>query len=145
MTITERISYIKGLAEGLGLDDSKPESRILIELIGALEEIAGELADTQDDLAVLEEHIDAVDEDLDALESFVFEDDEDFDEEDDDDFDEDELYEVECPNCKETICVDEGIVLEGSIECPNCGEKLEFEIIEEDDDCGCEGCDHDHE
>lgn len=41
---------------------------------------------------------------------------------------EDEFYEVECPSCHEVICVDEGILEEGSVECPNCGEKLEFEI-----------------
>ena len=60
MTISERIAYIKGLAEGLGLDESKPESRIINELIDALGEIVGELNDTQDDVMLLEEHIDAV-------------------------------------------------------------------------------------
>lgn len=42
--------------------------------------------------------------------------------------DETEYYEVECPSCHEIICVDEGILEEGSVECPSCGEKLEFEI-----------------
>ena len=142
MTISERIAYIKGLAEGLGLDESKPESRIINELIDALGEIVGELNDTQDDVMLLEEHIDAVDEDLDDLETFVYED---FDDDGDscDDVEED-IYEVECPNCGETICVDEDIVLDGSIDCPNCGEKLEFELLDDECDCGCDGeCGHD--
>ena len=142
MTISERIAYIKGLAEGLGLDESKPESRIINELIDALGEIVGELNDTQDDVMLLEEHIDAADEDLDDLETFVYDD-------VDDDGDscevvEEDLYEVECPNCGETICVDEDIVLDGSIDCPNCGEKLEFELLDDECDCGCDGeCGHD--
>lgn len=138
MTIAERIAYIKGLAEGFGLEESKPENRILLEILSVLDEMSAELSDTQDDVAILEEHIDAVDEDLDALEGFVLEDLDDLD--DEDDYDGEEIYEVECPSCKEIICVDEGIVNEGSIECPNCGENLEFEIVDDDHECGCEDC-----
>ena len=49
------------------------------------------------------------------------------------DFD-DDYFEVECPSCGETICIDESILDEGSIECPACHENLEFEF----DDCDCE-------
>ena len=68
---------------------------------------------------------------------------EDWEEDDDycdgccDDCDEDcgdEFYDVTCPSCDTTFCVDEETLLEGGIECPNCGENLEFEIEEEDED-----------
>ena len=36
MTITERAAYIKGLAEGLGIDDSTKEGKVLNALIGAM-------------------------------------------------------------------------------------------------------------
>ena len=39
MTITERIAYIKGLAEGMGIDSSNPANRIISELI----DVVGEL------------------------------------------------------------------------------------------------------
>ena len=90
-------------------------------------------------LELVGEQIDAVDEDLADLEEFVY---------DDDDCDCDccddecEEYEVECPNCGETITVDEDTVMQGKFECPNCGEVLEFEV-EYDDDCDCDDCDCD--
>ena len=67
-------------------------------------------------------------------------------EEDDDDCccGDDDCYEIECPNCGETICVDDGILEDGSIDCPNCGTLLEFDF---DDDCCCgdDDCDCDHD
>ena len=64
---------------------------------------------------------------------------EDFSGEDGEDF-----FQVECPNCGETICVDDGILEDGSIDCPNCGTLLEFDF---DDDCCCgdDDCDCDHD
>ena len=41
----------------------------------------------------------------------------------------DELYyEVTCPTCGDTICLDEDLINVGEMECPNCGEKLEFDL-----------------
>ena len=36
MTLTERAAYLKGLADGLKLDETKPESQILKEVISLL-------------------------------------------------------------------------------------------------------------
>ena len=33
MTLTEKAAYIKGLAEGLALDETKPETKLIKELI----------------------------------------------------------------------------------------------------------------
>ena len=41
---------------------------------------------------------------------------------------------MECPNCKEIICIDGDILEEGSINCPNCNELLEFEVEDDEDD-----------
>ena len=137
MTLTEKAAYIKGLAEGLGLDESKPETKIINALIDIVDELALSVSDLEDELVLVGEQVDAVDEDLDALESYVYDDDDcDCDDCDCccDDCDEDEFFEVECPACGEVINVDEGILESGSIECPNCGENLEFDIEYEDDD-----------
>ena len=39
MDICEKIAYIKGLAEGLGLDENKKESKILAAIIDLLSDI----------------------------------------------------------------------------------------------------------
>ena len=140
MTITEKVAYLKGLAEGLAIDESKPEAKLIGAIIDVLDDIALTVSDLEDGLDIFSEQLDAVDEDLDELESFVYE------ELDDcccddccDDEDEEEYYDVECPSCGEVICVDGDILEEGSINCPNCNELLEFEI-DCDCDCDCDDC-----
>ena len=135
MTLTEKAAYIKGLAEGLALDESKPETKIINALIDIIYDLSLAVADLEDELVLVGEQVDAVDEDLDALESYVYDDDDcDCDCCCDDCDDEDDFFEVECPACGEVINVDEGILESGSIECPNCGENLEFDIEYDDEE-----------
>lgn len=136
MTAVEKVAYLRGLADGLNLNEDKSETKMFKAIMDVLDDIALSVSDLEDDVAILSEQIDAVDEDLDMLETIVYEELDDCD--DDFDFDCDcgcgnEYYEVECPSCSEVICVDEGIIEEGSIECPSCGELLEFEIEFDDD------------
>ena len=142
MTTIERVAYLRGLAEGLNLDTKKPETKLFNAIMDVLEELADATTDIEDVIAVMTEQLDAVDEDLAELEEIIYDDicdcDCDCDCDDEFDFDdcecgcgceeEEEYYEVECPACGEVICVDDGILEEGSIDCPKCGEKLEFEI-----------------
>ncbi len=140
MTVTEKVAYLKGLAEGLALDESKPEAKLIKAMIDVLDDIALSVSDLEDGLDLISEQLDAVDEDLDELEGFVYEELDDCCCDDccDDDDEEEEYYDVECPSCGEVICVDGDILEEGSINCPNCNELLEFEI---DYDCDCDDCD----
>jgi formylmethanofuran dehydrogenase subunit E len=132
MTVTEKAAYLRGLAEGLKLDADKPETKIINTIIDLLDDLALTVSDLEDGVEILNEQVDAIDEDLDELEGYVYEElDEDYDEDDD-------FFEVECPKCGEVVCVDEGILEEGSINCPNCDEVLEFEI-----DCDCAECQED--
>lgn len=138
MTITEKVAYLKGLAEGLALDESKPEAKLISAMIDVLDDIALTVSDLEDGMDLISEQLDAVDEDLDELEGFVYEDLDDCCCDDCcDDEDEEEYYDVECPSCGEVICVDGDILEEGSINCPKCNELLEFEI---DYDCDCDDC-----
>ena len=142
MDICEKIAYIKGLAEGLSLDETKPEGKVLAAIIDLLGDITEEICDIEDGCDELMEQIDAVDEDLADLENFIYEDDED---EDDDDCDcdcdcddcEDAVYEIECPACNDIIYLDEEMLCEEGIKCPNCGIDLEFDF---DCDCDCDCC-----
>lgn len=156
MNITEKVAYLKGLIEGIGIDETKNEGKIIKAMADVLEDLALSVSDLEDDYAELYAQVDEIDEDLGALESDFYEFDDcdcdcddcdcDCDCDDDFDFDDDELYEVTCPNCGDTLCLDEDMLDEGSIDCPGCGETLEFDLdcCCDDDDCDC-GCGHDHE
>ena len=148
MTLTEKVAYLKGLVEGLGVDETTSQGKITKAIVDILDDMAVSILDLEDSTSELYEEVEALDEDLGNLEDDFYDDedeDEDDDcccEDDDEDFECDEIYEVECPNCHEEICIDGEILDMGSIECPNCGENLTFEIEEECDcdcDCGC-GC-----
>jgi hypothetical protein len=142
MDICEKIAYIKGLAEGLSLDETKPEGKVLAAIIDLLGDITEEICDIEDGCDELMEQIDAVDEDLADLENFIYEDDEDEDDCDCDDCDcddcDDAVYEIECPACNDTIYIDEEMLEEEGMVCPNCGTDLEFDF--EGCDCDCDCC-----
>lgn len=136
MTVTEKVAYLKGLVEGLELDESKSETKVIKAMMDVLDDLALTVTDLSDDVDIMAEQLDAVDEDLGDLEEYVYDDEDECDCCDYDDCDccDDDLYEVECPACHESVYVDESILEDGSIECPNCGEKLEFEIEFDDED-----------
>ena len=131
MEITEKVAYLKGLAEGMELDTEKKEGKLLAAIIDVLDDIALELQDIEDEQAELSEGLDAVSDDLEDVEDIVFDD---YDEDDDDEYEEDELdededcYATTCPTCEETIYFDESVLADGEVICPNCGEKLEFDM-----------------
>lgn len=143
MTVSEKVAYLKGLAEGMQLDTEKNEGKLLAAIIEVLGEITDEIDSLDDAQIELAEQLDAVDEDLSALEDIIYEDDEcedcegcdgcDYD--DYDEFEDDEVYEVTCPNCNDIIYLDAEMLEEGGIDCPNCGTDLEFDF-----DCDCEEC-----
>lgn len=124
MTISEKVAYIKGLAENAGFDENESKDKVVKAIIDVLEDIAGAVGE-------INEQLDAVDEDLAALEDDYYEE---YDDEDDDEDDDDFCYEVECPTCHDVIYLDDEMIDEGGIKCPNCGEELEFDLE------GCEGC-----
>lgn len=149
MTTVERVAYLRGLIEGLNLNSEKSETKMFNAIIDILEELAEDQENLASDLDLVSAQLDEVDEDLGMVEELLYggcECDDECDcgcEDEECDChdhaseapaaeDEPEYYEVECPACREVICVDEGILEEGSVECPNCGEKLEFEIEFED-------------
>lgn len=140
MEITERVAYLKGLAEGLGLDTESKEGKIITAMIDILDDIALELQDQQDQIIEISDGLDAVSDDLEDVEEIVYEDDE-FEDEDDDSED---CYATTCPTCQETVYFDESILADGEVVCPNCGEKLEFDVSDIEE-CDCEDEDHDHE
>lgn len=141
MNLTEKVAYIKGLMEGMKLDETKDEVKIVKAITDLLEDMALTLADVEETCDENSEIIDVLDEDLGEIEEIVYgdcsddccdcEDYDGCDCCDCDDFDDEDIYEVSCPNCTETICLNEDMLDEGSIKCPNCDEKLEFDFTGE--------------
>lgn len=147
MTISEKVAYLKGLAEGMKLDtEESKEGKLISVMIGILEEVGLSIEDMEDNMEAMGEEIDAISDDLSDVEKVVYDDDDDDDDEcgcdEDDDF-----FEVECPNCGEELVIDEDVLEAGTVECPNCKGKFVIDVGDcEDDDCGCGcGCDHDHD
>ncbi len=132
MNLVERAAYIKGLAEGLGLDAEQKETRVIQEMLELMSEMAGDVEAIGEDLGDLYHAVEQIDEDLNVVEEEMF----------GDPIGNltDEMYEIVCPNCEESIHVDEEVVVSGNVVCSACGEKIEVEI----DECGC-GHDHDDE
>lgn len=132
--LTEKVAYLKGLADGMKIDDSTNEGKLLVSILDALDEIASSLEDLNEEVIESEARIDELEEFsadiLDELDDCDCGCDDDCDCDDDIDF-----YEVECPSCKEKVYFDEDMLEDDEIFCPNCSQKIEIEF-----DCDCEEC-----
>ena len=155
MTTSEKVAYLKGLAEGMGVVEDAGQGKLFKVIIDILEDLSLDLADTRDSLTDLSDGVEAISDDLADLEEEFYQEpwicdpddeDEDWDDEDDEDdedeeYDEDTVfYSVECPGCGYKLTVDEDILDMGSFECPECGEVIDLtkaeveEVIFDDED-----------
>lgn len=126
MTISEKVAYLKGLAEGLNLDTEKSkEGKLISVMIGILEELAMSVEDLEENALNLGEEIDVLSDDLADVEEVVFDEDDGMDGGDD-------WFEVECPTCGADIVVDDEALAEGEVECPGCGTRYAMELTDED-------------
>ena len=76
MTISEKVAYLKGLAEGLNIDTEKSkEGKLISVMIGILEEIGMSIEDLEENTVALGEEIDAISDDLSDVEKVVFDED----------------------------------------------------------------------
>ena len=127
MTISEKVAYLKGLAEGLNLDTEKSkEGKLISVMIGILEEVGLSIEDLEENALALGEEIDVLSDDLADVESVVF----DEDENDEEDYD-DDWFEVECPTCEEPLIIDDEALAEGYINCPNCQSKFSLDLSDD--------------
>ena len=103
----EKAAYLKGLIDGLGIDETTKEGKV----IKAMSELLGELAEAVDaideDVTHAYDQINDLSEELEDLEADLYEDDDEAPEEPDDG---PARYEVTCPAC---------------------GKPLDFEVTEE--------------
>ncbi len=137
MTLNEKASYIKGLVEGMELDTSKGEGKVIAALLDLVSDMACAMEELEEEIDTLHDYCEELDEDLGEVEELLLDDDCDCDDCDCDCDDcdcccgEEDFYEIECPACGETVYMDESIDPE-ELQCPACGAKFECLVSEED-------------
>ena len=146
--LSDKVSYIHGLMEGMKFDTDSNEGRLLGKIVELLGEMADEIEAVSEAQDELSEYVDSIDEDLADLEDAIFDDededdddDDDFDlDDDEDDFDEDDFDDEEededdeeadiyvecvCPQCKAAFYVKETELGPDALHvCPRCDAKV---------------------
>jgi len=141
MSMTEKSAYLCGILEGLSLDETKPEYKIISKLVDIIDDMAAEIEDLKEEIDTLGDYIEEIDQDLGEVEEIVYDIDEDdcdcdcdcdCDDDDcdcgcccdcDDDDDDTEFFCAMCPSCGEKIYFDETCDPEEVI-CPSCQAPL---------------------
>ena len=102
----QKVSYLKGLAEGLEIDETSKEGKLLLNIIDTLEDFADVIGETKEDYDDLEEYVSYIDEDLSDVEDEIYGFDDDFYlcEDFDDEYDNDDNH---CDECEEVILEEE--------------------------------------
>ena len=164
MTVVEKAAYLKGLAEGLGVEPDSREGKLWAALTDLLSDMAHEIEDLQAADLDFADALDEMSEDLTYLEELTCQLDVPSDMEEmsscpsccgscySDEYDDDigapvaledgdeeleydgVIYDVTCPVCGQELSFDEDTLNQGSIQCPGCGEQLEFDLEDEEDE-----------
>lgn len=117
--IYERVSYLQGLSEGLNLSEATPQGKIIMGMLGVLEELAEEVILMQNEFANFKEYVESIDDDLFDIEEVIF---------NDSNFDgEADCVELDCSHCGEGLYFDASVMDDEDvieIICPNCDEVV---------------------
>ena len=146
MELSNKAAYLQGLVDGLGVDESTKEGKIIKAMSALLAEMAEALEGMDEDLSRAYDQINDLSDELEDLEADLYEDEDDDEDEGDDDEDDEEdaddandddiasepFYEVACPNCGETVYVSEDDLDAGEANCAHCG--VTFEVALEGDE-----------
>ena len=144
MELNKKAAYLQGLVDGLGVDESTKEGKIIKAMSALLGEMAEVIESVDEDLSRAYDQINDLSDELEDLEADLYEEDEDGESEDaededtdgdddakDDDIASEPFYEVACPNCGETVYVSEDDLDAGEANCAHCG--VTFEVALEGD------------
>ena len=133
MTITEKVAYIQGLYDGLGLDGEKSgEARILSEVLDVLREVGQQLESMDTAMDQFDQELDTLGDTVADLEEAVFDDEDEEDADFGDQSDED-FVEIPCPTCGEDLVVDDEALAAGVVDCPVCGGKFALSFDDEEE------------
>lgn len=110
--ISEKISYLQGLSEGLNISDGNPQGKIVSGILGILDDFSVIVADMSSEVNIVKEYIESIDDDLFELEENLLDRD---------------VIEVTCDNCGEELCFDADLMDDEDvieIVCPRCNEVV---------------------
>lgn len=133
MTISEKVAYLKGLADGLDLDqETSKEGKLIAKIIDVLEDVGFAVEDLEVEVEALADGMESMAEDLSDVETVIF------DEEDENGccgscsaLDDDDFFQIACPSCGADIVIDESVLDIGEVTCPNCGDKFSLDLTDE--------------
>ena len=128
--LTDRISYLQGLAEGMKLNTEKDSNRLILEILDVLGEVGDAFEALAEAHGELSDYVESIDEDLADLEADLYDDEDEDLAEDDGDFE--GAIEYECPHCGATVEIDpDEVDFDEDALCPQCGKELFPELPEE--------------
>ncbi|MDR1217887.1 MAG: hypothetical protein LBJ99_04780 [Oscillospiraceae bacterium] len=147
MKLSERVAYLRGLADGLELEAGSKEVKLMMAIIDVLEAAADEVLGVKAETAGISDKVSVLSDEMEEFEELIFSigdsdmddfDDDDFDDDDDDDVwcdcdDDDDQLSVEC-SCGAVIEIGDAELFEGETVCPKCGEKLTFDLGDPDEE-----------
>ncbi len=137
--LTDRAAYLRGLAEGMGLNKEKNENKLILEMLDLMDEMAQKINELDGDVGELEEYVEDIDSDLSDMEDILFgdEDDECCDEDCDccGEYDDEEELSFDCPHCGKPVQVKAAdIDYDESPVCQHCGQPFFTDLQDEADD-----------
>lgn len=139
--LTDRISYLKGMAAGMKLNMDKDNNKLMLEMLTVMGEMADEMAAMTEAHNDLNEYVESIDDDLAELEETLFGEDEmdaedaeiDGEDDDEDEFGEDDLIIYACPHCGHEIEFHATDVdFDEDYLCPECQKPIFPELSEDE-------------
>ena len=134
--LSDKVSYLRGLSEGMQLEESSNEGKLLKQIIGVLSEMTEKIDALEEAYDELSDYVESIDDDLEALEVRADED-EDFGDDDDGEFtffdDDDDCDECDCEDCEECIADDEFGGMYAGCLCSECGGMFSIDVNFDED------------
>ena len=138
--LTDRISFLKGMAAGMKLNMDKDSNKLMLEMLTVMGEMAEEMAAMTEAHNDRNEYVESIDDDLADLEETLFgEEDGEIDEEmaegdeDEDDLGDDDLIVYACPHCGHEIEFSASDVdFDEDFLCPACDKPIFPELNDEE-------------
>ena len=141
--LTDKVSYLKGLAAGMKLNMEKDSNKLLLEILGAMGDMAEEMQRMDEAHRELQDYVESIDDDLSDLTETLFSD------EEEDDEDADDADECDCEDCADDTDEEDDADEEENPDddliayaCPNCGTELTFHAndVDFDENTLCPNC-----
>ena len=123
--LTDRISYLRGLAEGMKLNPDKDSHKLIMGILDVLGEVGDAFEALAESHGELSDYVESIDEDLADLEADLYDDEDEDVAEDEEGEPFESTIEYECPHCGEMIEIDpDDVDFDEETVCPKCGKDL---------------------